>query len=266
MACNGAAAVTPKATRFQYITAPAAANLTTMGFVFQWQMDFDQVPTGAIIHQRINYTLIGYDANGAVVHTAIFKADDLLTACDGVAGHPPYFFDTQDMSGIQATLDAWNADDGVRSYSFVRTGDMRIAMPADVTIVDDITTGASHTYNPATDPSGMVFSVFEVDGAVVTLTGYNQAGTAIPPIGDRVRFTGTALYRAVWSDTVNTTVVWSGITGINRGPTYTRNGSIVWAQGMGGASGAVGIPIFPEKPTIIGNVIDITATSSGNVP
>jgi hypothetical protein len=229
-------------------------------------MDWNAAASGLVFFQKVEYTIKGFDKAGALVHTGTFLAFDIVPL-----GAAPSITDTQDTMGIQAILDTWVTKDKVCSFTFQRTGDARIAPASAITIVAP--NGTTRPYNPATDPSGMVFHVFKIDGVIITEGGETVipggGGTvSTPNIGKSVRFTGTAAYRAVWDEDVKTAVKWRWNILDGWYPDYNIKGSITWRQGVGGAAGAVGLPIFPEKPTfdVPTPWIDVTATTTRNTP
>jgi hypothetical protein len=253
------------ATSFQYVTAPAAATLYPMGFQFQWEMHFNEAARNLVAHQRVEYTLTAFDKAGVAVHTATLDLRDLAAASDGNLQHPPFFFDTQDMTQgpLAGLINNWVTNDKVCSLTFVRRGDMRLVDPAGIQVVIN---GVTRAYDPAIDPSGMVYALFTVDGVAedeysVTFPPGGGPPTTGPKIFDTIRFIGNARYRAVWEERVDTTVAWIGIYGF-RDPQYTMKGSIIWKSNVGGAAGAAGLAVFPEKAAfdVPQPWIDVTAT------
>ena len=226
-------------------------------------MVFDNAAANLIGYQKVEYTLQGFNKNGGVVHTATYTAVDLMRLQPPGSPIPPNFGDMQDTMGIQLRLDDWVVKNGVCSFVFKRTGDMRLTPASGVHIVRN---GVPTPYSPPADMEGMVFSVFVIDGVVILSGSVTRPGGPMGPnIGEAVRFLGPAQYRAVWNETVNTTVKWRGFPGL-RSPEYTNVGSIKWMSGIvSGAGGTGGVIVFPEKPQIAPN-IDITATRVGNTP
>ncbi len=253
------------ATDFDYLgNAPSTSNLYTTGFEFVWRMEFNQAAANLVAHQIVETTIQGFDANGTLVHTLTSQIRDILPLSGGAA---PAFIDMQGLrEGYQRTMDNWATSDGVTKFVFTRRGDMRLVDAAGIEIVNG---GVSRPYNPGTDIEGMVFSIFDIDGTV-TNSGASSTPTSpqVPNIGDAVRFTGTARYRAVWEESVITTFVPANFYNPFSSPTYTCNGNIIWKSNVGNAVGAEGVPVFPEKPQfdVPTPWIDVTATRTGSVP
>jgi hypothetical protein len=116
---------------------------------------------------------------------------------------------------------------------------MRVVDEGDIQIVRR--NGTVEKYDPSIHGTGQVIYWYVIASAINGAT-YIHGDLA------KSRVLGQAAYRIVWHDEVRSLVVQRSK------PTYKIKGKLRSDTGIGGADGAKGLPVFPDKPTIEPNL------------
>jgi hypothetical protein len=250
------ATATISATAFSYSKDPNVANMKPWGFIFTWAVAFNPSAAGKIFYQKIHTRVELKDSAGTVLHWIDSVIVDL-----SVITLTPYGYvigDRQDASAFEEKIVNWVFNDRrVCTITFSRHGDARLV---DAVNVNPIGPDGVVPYDPAKHGTGIADRHYrDSDGADThssSMTPLGSSPATTTPISGGVQLfedfgqVGNASYRIVWWDKVNSDISRPSRLNPFGDTEVTKRGRLKFENVIGGAAGAAGLPVFPDKPTL----------------
>jgi RHS repeat-associated protein len=255
-----------KLVEFTYPLEPSIARMTPTGFRFQVKLRFNAAAEGLLLFQDLRHTLelraapLPGGADGPVLFTFNSHVRDLVQLARDSAGG---FSSTDDQNSTNlARMIAihMNQNPGICQITSTKRGDIRITDRVAVILAGG---GLPTWYDPGQHPQEMVWAVGQLTDATGTVLHNEPAYQQVRNPGggytsrpsdfqELLYMNNTTYYRLTWCSIVRSRIV-------SRSPLlFNVRGRIEWPTGrVGGADGVVGIPVFPDKPSLtVPNGID----------